>query len=164
MKKFSINRISAVTAMLLLLAAPACVDEVDLPRPFISPETEAIVAPAVGAVFNIGVEANCQWEASVDSDGASWIAVPETKTTGNGSVSLTVAKNNGGAERSASVTIRDSKNSIVKSVSLRQAPKSGDGITAISDLRGALAFGNVSFGEGMKIRGIVVSDLSLIHI
>lgn len=159
MKKLFYNHISAAAALLLLLASPACVDEVDLPRPFITPETEAIVAPAVGAVFNIGVEANCQWEASVDSDGASWIAVPETKTTGNGIISLTVTKNNGGAERYASVTIRDSKNSIVKSVSLRQAPKSGDGITAISDLRGALAFGNVSFGEGMKIRGIVVSDL-----
>lgn len=141
MKKIINNRISAAAALLLLFGAQACVDEVDLPRPFITPETEAIVAPAVGAVFNIGVEANCQWEVSVDSDGASWITVPETKNTGNGSVSLTVAKNNGGAGRSASVTIRDSKNSIVKSVSLRQAPKSGDGITAISDLRSALASG-----------------------
>ncbi len=135
-----------------------CQETVELPKAFITVETEQITAPPMAATFTVEVDANCEWSAELTSDSSDWAHIPEEKTIGKGKVAITVDSNRSGQKRSLNVSIRDSKNSICTLLTLEQNAMGGDGMLSISDLRQAFASGMVNVADGIKIRGIVVSD------
>ncbi len=151
--------ISRLASLLLVFTTitTACKDEVELPRAFVTPDTERIVAPAMAATFNVEIDANCEWIAEIDND-AAWVSIPEEKRIGKGTLAISVEKNTSGAKRTLDIKIHDSKNTVFSTLSLEQNPQSGDGFTSISDLRSIISSGNISVPEGLKIRGIVVSN------
>ncbi len=121
----------------------------------VTPQSQSV--PAAGGNFSIGITTSCTWTASVAATStvpaASWIALNAgSGTTGNGSLSYTVAPNNTASSRSGIIMINQQAFTVTQS----GINSAGSGIqfTAQSMVNAAsFANGPIAPGELVSIFG-----------
>jgi uncharacterized protein (TIGR03437 family) len=116
-------------------------------RASLAPQSQTV--PPAGGNFNVAVSTVCAWTASTN---ASWIALNAgSGTTGNGSLSYTVAPNNTASPRSGTIQI----NSQTFTVTQSGINSSGSGIQPQAIVNGASFLnGPIAPGELISIFGM----------
>ncbi len=143
--------------VMAVLALASCVKGPELPMQTLELELEAVVAPHMGADYEVEVNSNTAWK--VKNSAEEWVTTSVVDFTGSAGLRITVQPN-GETERSGLLTITTLDETASAEINIVQCGSKAEGFISISALRTLASDGDKTItGNSAKVKGFVVTDI-----
>ena len=151
------NMRNTIIWLFFLMLAVSCQEGPDMPMQSLTLDQDVIVAPSMGADYDVKVGSNTAWKVRWSS--VDWIVPSVTEFVGSSGFVLDVAANDG-EERTGCIAVETSDGSISRDITVVQAGVKSDGFISVSALRQMEKTGEKVTVEaaGTRIKGFVVTD------
>ncbi len=142
--------------MAAAFALASCVKGPELPMQTLKLDLEAVVAPHMGATYEVPVNSNTAWK--VKNSAEDWITTSVVDFTGSTALKITIQPN-GETERTAVVTLMSADETASAEINIVQSGSKAEGFISISALRALAAEGDRTItGNDAKVKGFVITD------
>lgn len=155
----SMRKILNIIVAAQALIAIGCTDSPSLPMQTLSLDKESIVAPAVGATYELALSSNTAWR--ISGSYPEWLVFSYEEYTGTLDLTVTVNKNSDSDSRSCTVTfVSSSDASVCIELSVEQAGSGMEGYISVAELRALEeSEAEVTIDLSDKLRAFVTSSV-----
>ncbi len=138
-------------------ALSSCVKGPELPMQTLKLELEAVVAPHMGAEYEVPVNSNTAWK--VKNDAETWVTTSVLDFTGSTGLRITVLPN-GEDERSTVLTVMTADETACAEINIVQSGSKAEGFISIGALRALASDSEKKItGNSAKVKGFVITDV-----